>query len=236
VPAISDLNSMDLFRYYQTYLNKIESGNGRFKYRSRHLGQYTGLPQSLYYGAKRTYISTGAVGYDRKLRNDRENERFYQVVKLLISNEEPLRRLVTVVITEFYRKLDAQGKEAIHNQLAYGAGRIGGRLGGQVFVSQTIAMAIIKNSRIRYAYKTLYRFGASFTISTALWQGLIEEAALGSRRLENHYNVMYWKVQPQGLDMIYFVVEEQLKPYLDYISSHSQTCRRINNEICKMAG
>lgn len=196
----------------------------------------TGLPQSLYYGAKRTYISTGAVGYDRKLRNDRENERFYQVVKLLISNEEPLRRLVTVVITKFYRKLDAQGKEAIHNQLAYGAGRIGGRLGGQVFVSQTIAMAIIKNSRSRYAYKTLYRFGASFTISTALWQGLIEEAALGSRRLENHYNVIYWKVQPQGLDMIYFVVEEQLKPYLDYISSHSQTCRRINNEICKMAG
>jgi len=195
-----------------------------------------GLPQSLYYGAKRTYISTGAVGYDRKLRNDRENERFYQVVKSLISNEEPLRRLVTTVITEFYRKLDAKGKEAIHNQLAYGAGRIGGRLGGQVFVSQTIAMAIIKNSRSSYAYKALYRFGASFSISTALWQGLIEEAALGSRRLQNHYNVMYWKVQPQGLDMIYFVVEDQLKPYLDYISSHSQTCRRINNEICKLAG
>ena len=93
----------------------------------------TGLPQSLYYGAKRTYISTGAVGYDRKLRNDRENERFYQVVKLLISNEEPLRRLVTVVITEFYRKLDAQGKEAIHNQLAYGAGRIGGATGRSGF-------------------------------------------------------------------------------------------------------
>lgn len=195
-----------------------------------------GLPQSVYYGAKRTYISTGAVGYDRKLRNDRENERFYQVVKSLISNEEPLRRLVTTVITEFYRKLDAQGKEAVQNQLAYGAGRIGGRLGGQVFVSQTLAMAIIRNSRSSYAYKALYRFGASFTLSTTLWQGLIEEAALGSRRLQNHYNSMYWKVEPQGLDMIYFVVEEQLKPYLDYISSHPQTCQRINNEICKMAG
>ena len=84
------------------------------------------LPQSAYYGVKRTYISTGAVGYNRKLRNDRENERFYQMVKSLVSNEEPLRRLVTTVITEFYRKLDAQGKDAIHNQLAYGAGRIGG--------------------------------------------------------------------------------------------------------------
>lgn len=195
-----------------------------------------GLPQSAYYGAKRTYISTGAVGYDRKLRNDSETERFYQVVKSLVRNEEPLRRLVTTVITEFYRKLDDEGKEAIHNQLAYGAGRVSGRLGGQIFVSQTVAVAIIRNSRSSYAYKALYRFGASFTISTALWQGLIEEAALGSRRLQNHYNAMYRKVQPQGLDMIYFVVEDQLKPYLDYINSHPQTCRRINNEICKMAG
>jgi len=195
-----------------------------------------GIRQSAYYGAKRTYISTGAVGYDRKLRNDSETERFYQVDKSLVRNEEPLRRLVTTVITEFYRKLDDEGKEAIHNQLAYGAGRVSGRLGGQIFVSQTVAVAIIRNSRSSYAYKALYRFGASFTISTALWQGLIEEAALGSRRLQNHYNAMYWKVQPQGLDMIYFVVEDQLKPYLDYINSHPQTCRRINNEICKMAG
>ena len=195
-----------------------------------------GIPQSAYYGAKRTYISTGAVGYDRKLRNDSETERFYQVVKSLVRNEEPLRRLVTTVITEFYRKLDDEGKEAIHSQLAYGAGRVSGRLGGQIFVSQTVAVTIIRNSRSCYAYKALYRFSASFTISTALWQGLIEEAALGSRRLQNHYNAMYWKVQPQGLDMIYFVVEDQLKPYLDYINSHPQTCRRINNEICKMAG
>lgn len=195
-----------------------------------------GLPQSVYYGAKRTYISTGALGYNRQLRNERETERFYQVVKSLVKNEEPLRRLVTTVITEFYNKLDDQGKEAVHNQLAYGAGRVSGRLGGQVFVSQTIAMAIIKNSRSSYAYKALFRFGASFTISTALWQGLIEEAALGSRRLQNHYSAMYWKVQPQGLDMIYFVVEDQLKPYLDFIASHPQTCKGINNEICKLAG
>jgi len=52
-----------------------------------------GIPQSTYYGAKRTYISTGALGYDRQRRNERENERFYQVVKSLASNEEPLRRL-----------------------------------------------------------------------------------------------------------------------------------------------
>lgn len=69
-----------------------------------------GIPESAYYGAKRTYISTGALGYDRQRRNERENERFYQVVKSLAKNEEPLRRLVISVITEFYNKLDDQEK------------------------------------------------------------------------------------------------------------------------------
>ncbi len=194
-----------------------------------------GLPQSVYYGAKRTYISTGALGYDRKNRNEKETERFFQVIKGLISNEEPLRRLVTTVITEFYSKLDEQGKQAVNNQLAYGAGRVGGRVGAQVFVSQAITSAIVKNVLTGYAWKSLYRAGLSFTIGTVLWQGLIEEAALASRRMQTHYSKIYWQVKPQGLDMIYFVVESQLKPYLDFISSHPQTCQRINNEICKLA-
>ena len=194
-----------------------------------------GLPQSVYYGAKRTYISTGALGYERKHRNEQETERFFQVIKSLLSNEEPLRRLVTTVITEFYSKLDEQGKQAVSNQLGYGAGRIGGRIGAQLFVSQAITAAIVKNARNSYAWKSLYKAGASFSISTTLWMGLIEEAALASRRMQTHYSTMYWQVKPQGLDMIYFIVESQLKPYLDFISSHPQTCRRINNEICKLA-
>ena len=79
-------------------------------------------------------------------------------------------------------------------------------------------------------------FGASFTFSAALWQGLIEEAALASRRMQIHFPHTYWKVQAQGLDMIYFIVEDHLKPYLEFINSHSDSCKRINDEICKLGG
>lgn len=64
-----------------------------------------GMPASLYMGVKRTYISTGALGYERQLRNEREDVRFYTVIKALIRNEEPLRRLITIVITEFTTSL-----------------------------------------------------------------------------------------------------------------------------------
>lgn len=187
-------------------------------------------------GVKRTYISTGALGYERQLRNEREDVRFYTVIKALIRNEEPLRRLITIVITEFYNKLDEHGKQAVHNQIGYGSGRLAGRVGAQILTSQVVASSIVRFARGSNAWKALYRFGASFTISAGLWQGLIEEAALASRRMQQHYPHIYWKVQPQGLDMIYFVVEDQLKPYLEFISSHPEMCKRISNEICKLAG
>jgi len=46
-----------------------------------------GLPQNFYYGARRTYISTGTLGNDRKNRNEHENERFYRVIKSLVRNQ-----------------------------------------------------------------------------------------------------------------------------------------------------
>jgi len=194
-----------------------------------------GMPNSFYYGVRRTYISTGSLGYDRKLRNEKENERFYKVIRALAKNEEPIRRLITIVITEFYNKLDSQGKEVVLNQIGYDAGRLAGRVGAQILTSQVISAAIIKYARGSYAWKALYRFGASFTVSAGMWQGLIEEAALASRRMKHHYPYIYWKVQREGLDMIYFVVEEQLKPYLEFITNHPEVCKRINNEICKLA-
>ncbi|QGY29157.1 hypothetical protein CUN67_09540 [Pantoea cypripedii] len=195
-----------------------------------------GMPKNFYYGVKRTYISTGVVGFDRMIRNGQENERFYQVIKSLVRNEEPLRRLITIVITEFYHKLDERGRQAVHNQIGYGTGRLAGRVGAQILTAQVVSASIVNFARGGVAWKTLYRFGTSFTISAGLWQGLIEEAALASRRMKTHYPHIYWKVQPQGLDMIYFIVEDHLKPYLDFISSHPEVCKRINNEICKLAG
>ncbi|MBP2197910.1 hypothetical protein [Pantoea cypripedii] len=195
-----------------------------------------GIPKSFYYGVKRTYISSGALGFERRIRNDQENERFYRVIKSLVQNEEPLRRLITIVIIEFYNKLDEQGKQVVHNQIGYGTGRLAGRVGAQILTSQVVAASIVKFARGSNAWKTLYRFGTSFTISAGLWQGFIEEAALASRRMQHHYPHIYWKVQPQGLDMIYFLVEDQLQPYLEFITSHPEMCKRINHEICKLAG
>ena len=72
------------------------------------------------------------AGSNLKTRNQEETERFARMVKSMGNSEEPLRRLITIVITDFYQKLDASGKESINNKPAYGAGRLGGRTGANL--------------------------------------------------------------------------------------------------------
>ncbi|MBP2171372.1 hypothetical protein J2125_004564 [Erwinia toletana] len=33
--------------------------------------------------------------------------------------------------------------------------------------------------------------------------------------------------------MIYFLVEDQLRPYMEYIRGNKRFCERVDNEICK---
>ena len=64
-----------------------------------------------------------------------------------------------------------------------------------------------------------------------MFEGLLEEAALASRRMQNHYSQIYYQVHPLGLDMIYFLVEDQLKPYLEYLKGQPNFCKRVDNEL-----
>ncbi|MBH2800690.1 hypothetical protein I5Q32_11330 [Serratia ureilytica] len=44
----------------------------------------------------------------------------------------------------------------------------------------------------------------------------------------------YRKVSALNLDMAYFLVEEQIEPYLQFINSHPMLCKGIQNELCKI--
>lgn len=64
------------------------------------------VPQGLYLTIVRTAEGSGAFGREMKVRNEYETERFMRAFKDLASNEEPVRKLVTMVISDFYEKLD----------------------------------------------------------------------------------------------------------------------------------
>lgn len=190
------------------------------------------IPEGFYLSAVRTAEGSGLIDRQYKARN--ENERFFRVLKSLVSNEEPFRKLVTIVITDFYMKLDDGGKTAINDRLGYADAKLGSRVGAQAFITQFLATNIITRLRTSKLMSRVTRVASAVTFNIIMVQGLIEEAARASRRLQAQYSATYYKVSPMNLDMVYFLVESELKPYLMFINSHPVQCKGIENEICKI--
>ena len=87
---------------------------------------------------------------------------------------------------------------------------------------------------IDQAYKHFIRFSASAALNVVMFQGIIEESARASRRMKAKYPSTYARVSKESLDMVYFLVEQQLEPYLVFIEGHPIDCKGIQNEICKI--
>ena len=156
------------------------------------------------------------------------------MLKSLGNAESPLRRLITLVFTAFYQKLNDEGKEAVNNKLGYGAGSVAGRTAGQITLAQTTASIMLRRLAIDEAYRHFIRFSASVSLNVVMLQGIIEESARASERMRTRYPVPYGRVSKDNLDRVYFLVERQLEPYLVFIEGHPINCKGIQNEICKI--
>lgn len=192
------------------------------------------IPSGMYQGVIRTWQGSGLAGSDLKNRNRRETERFMRLVKATTDRHEPIRQLITIVIFDFYAKLDNESKQAIDGKLGYGAGRLGGRVGSQFILAQFIAKKILTRIVTAETFKRFVRVGSSLSLNLLMIQGLIEEASLASRRMQSRFLKTYSKVSRLNLDMVYFLVEKPLEPYLMYINSHTLMCKGIQNELCKI--
>lgn len=192
------------------------------------------IPESVYLATVRTVEGSGVLGRELKARNEYETERFIRVFKGLVSNEEPIRQLIIIVITAFYSKLDENAKKAVNNKMGYSDSKLGSRTGGQFYLTRALADKIIARIQTSRLGSYLLRGTATLTFNAIMIQGIIEEAARASRRMKENYLEMYMKVSPVNLDMVYFLVEKPLEPYLIYIHSRSMQCQRIEDEICKI--
>lgn len=192
------------------------------------------IPNTAYLGVVRSWEGSGLAGNSVKQRNQAETERFFYMLKSLGNAESPLRRLITIIFTSFYQKLNDEGKEAVNNKLGYGAGSVGGRIVGQIALAQTTSSLMLNRLAIDQAYKHFVRLSASAALNVLMFQGIIEESARASRRMRSKYPAMYARVSKENLDMVYFLAEQQLEPYLVFIEGHPIDCKGIQNEICKI--
>lgn len=118
------------------------------------------VPGLMHHGMIRTWQGSGLAGGDIRGRNQRETERFLRLIRAAGSKEQPIRRLITLVMTDFYQKLNDAGKEAINNQLAYGAGHLTGKTGTQFGLAYIVGSLMIRKAASAVVYREFVRFSA----------------------------------------------------------------------------
>lgn len=145
------------------------------------------IPQGVYLSAVRTVEGSGILGRELKTRNEYETERFLRAFKDLILNEEPVRQLITIVITDFYSKLDENGKKAINDKIGYSDAKMGSRMGAQFYLSRLLADKIMMQITTSKIGGYILRGSTALTFNVVMIQGIIEEAARASRRMQQKY-------------------------------------------------
>ncbi|EFE96155.1 hypothetical protein [Serratia odorifera] len=197
----------------------------------------TSMPLDLVYGAKRTYLGSGALGSEYKLRNEEENERLFRSIKMGIDNRKPIYRAIQIILDDFFNSLPDEVKHKVYTRILGSGFHMAGRTATQILVVRQLSQYLVSQIVDRALYQRLFKFGIWSSINTALIMGVIERAALASRQLLAQHPDTYYKLRRENLDMIYFLIEPAMENYLAFIKAYRNkelTYARINSELNKI--
>lgn len=195
------------------------------------------VPEGIALSVRRTWEGSGLAGSDLKRRNQLETERFFRVIKMGYGIEAPLRELISIIINDCYKRMDQQTQNTLNQKVTHAKGFAGGRIGTQGALTFYIAHNIFKKVAAGFMFRKVAQAGLFFSINTIMLQGFIEQAAVASRHLRNKYPATYHKLTPRNLDMLYFLAQEYLEPFVAYANIHSKMfCAGVNHELTQILG
>ncbi|EPA7874545.1 hypothetical protein ACQ6H3_004710 [Citrobacter freundii] len=175
------------------------------------------FPVSMYY-----------LGYDfmdttHRHSNFDDRVRMANMLKRGISVHQEAQKIVNAVIREFMSKVNMDSIQGIAQNFT------GVMAGKFIFAELTgVKLGAAVSSRI------MTSFAAGVVIGSALTIGAETSRAIyTARKLENQNPALYYRLKSMGdLDLLYFLVEDKLKPFLDACSV-ADVNRHEFNEVCK---
>lgn len=174
------------------------------------------MPRDLYYGSRRTVETMGFMGREVQRENAAEYERIARLIGAVVQGDtSALNRLIETVLGDFFDKVPLEAREQM---LAAAAGQglnHAGRSGATLALVQIVTRGIVNRIVTGFIARELSRMTVGAAVSVILMQGMVERASNASQRLRREHPAMYQKLRAQNLDMLYFLAEEPLKPYMD---------------------
>jgi hypothetical protein len=197
------------------------------------------IPADLYYGGRRTAEDLGLMGEATRLENAAERERLLQLLNDAFRNRQILGRLVTIILDEFFEKVPDDKLRRMSEKAGLRAAQWGGRYAAQQFLVAYITRKLVEAAIIRAAAQRIAKFGIGLIVSGVLLQGLLERASNAANRLRVSYPIVYQKIRNENLDMLYFIVEDFVVPYLEaakLATQNSAEFGRVLDEIERQIG
>ncbi|MFX2625729.1 hypothetical protein V6266_22085 [Enterobacter asburiae] len=175
------------------------------------------FPVSMYY-----------LGYDfmdttHRHSNFDDRVRMANMLKRGISVHQEAQKIVNAVIREFMSKVNMDNIQGIAQNFT---GLMAGKF---IFAELTgVKLGAAVSTRI------MTSFAAGVVIGSALTIGAETSRAIyTARKLENQNPALYYRLKSMGdLDLLYFLVEDKLKPFLDACSV-ADVNKHEFNEVCK---
>ena len=175
------------------------------------------FPVSMYY-----------LGYDfmdttHRHSNFDDRVRMANMLKRGISVHQEAQKIVNAVIREFMSKVNMDSIQGIAQNFT------GVMAGKFIFAELTgVKLGAAVSTRIMTSFAAGVFIGSALTIGAET-----SRAIYTARKLENQNPALYYRLKSMGdLDLLYFLVEDKLKPFLDACSV-ADVNKHEFNEVCK---
>lgn len=205
------------------------------------------VAEDIYGGVERTAEGLGVRGADRMAEIGAENEYLVGHLMTLVGEattnwESSLYKLVRLILQEYYQHFP----ESALREIADAAGVAGSYAVGRFvlgrMIARRIAVEIVHTIARSAAFRALAaRLGISAGVGTTgvglivtvvMVQGLAQRASHASQRLKIRFPRFWGMLRSQeGLDMLYFLVEEPLAKYLDAIEHAQQSPEEFERTV-----
>ncbi|SDE12044.1 hypothetical protein [Rhodospira trueperi] len=173
------------------------------------------IPVDLYYGSRRTFEDMGLFGEEVQNENAAERGRIADLIKKAFNNKQVIYKLVQIILDDFFAQLpeSTKGKlkEALDKAGIWTASRYGAQITLSSYLGQKIAAAVVTKAIV----KRLVSVGVGAIVSVIVTQGIIERSSEASKRLRRANPRLHQKLKRESLDVIYFLVEEELAPLIE---------------------
>lgn len=174
------------------------------------------IPEDIYLGVERTLqdfgLSDGRSFTQR--RNMDDDLRVMRALRNLIRDRNTIRKVAELIVNDVLDRLPQPTLQKIHDKLVGGGITFASRAALQIAISTYLGTKVLGGMLLPVMTKLAVRGTTGAMLGGIVTQGLISRACSTSRRLQHENPGLWRRLSVHDYDMLYFLFEEPLKPYI----------------------